>query len=153
MMRTACLFAIWTMACMVGAIVGFYFVADLADGVPGVFSRDNPSWGAIGFLAMFAPVAGAVAGLSWALFHRAGRRPGWPLYGLMALLVVGVSHMLVFGAIAIWGSENPLGDLVGAVIMFVIHGWLSVPVAFIGTALFVSWNRRREAAAAKVSAP
>jgi hypothetical protein len=30
--------------------------------------------------------------------------------------------------------------------MFLVHGWLSVPVAFIGTALFAIWNRRRASA-------
>ena len=95
---------------------------------------------------MFAPVAGLVAGFLWLAFHHNGHRPGWLLYALLALLVVLISHMLVFGGIGVWGSQDPLRDLVGVALMFVIHGWLSVPVAFIGTALFVIWNRRQAAA-------
>ena len=143
MNRTALYFALWTMTCMVSAIVAFYVAADLADGSKNVFSAENPSWAAMGFMIMFAPVAGAVAGLLWAAFHRGGGRRRWITYALIALLVVGISHMLVFGTIGVWGSDNPLRDLVGAAILFVIHGWLSVPVAFLGTALFVHWARRR----------
>ena len=130
----------------IAAIVTFYIAADFAGGEKDVFSKDNPSWGAIGCLAMFAPVAGVVAGLLWALFHRNGRKPGWLLYGVLALLVVLVSHMLVFGGIGAWGSSDLLRDLLGAAVMFILHGWLSVPVAFAGTALFVLWNKRRTVA-------
>jgi hypothetical protein len=143
MNRTAIYFGAWTMACMVTTIVAFYLAADLADGTKNVFSPGNPTWGAIGVLIMFAPVAGVVAGLVWAAFHRGNARRRWITYALIALLVVGISHMLVFGTIATWESEDVLRDLLGAMILFVIHGWLSVPVAFAGTALFVRWARRR----------
>ena len=156
MNRTAILFGLWTILCMVLAIVGFFAIADLADadeGYKGVFSLDNPSWRAIGFLSSFAPVAGIVAGLLWALFHRHGRSPGWLSYALLAGLVVVVSHMLVFGGIGAIGSDAPFRDLVGAMFMFVVHGWLSVPVAFAGTAIFVLWNRHRALPKAAPSAP
>jgi hypothetical protein len=143
MNRTAIYFGAWTMACMVTAIVAFYIAADLVDGAKNVFSTDNPSWGAMGFLVMFSPVAGVVAGLVWAAFHRGNARRRWITYALIALLVVGISHMLVFGTMGVLGSDNLLRDLLGAMILFVIHGWLSVPVAFAGTALFVHWARRR----------
>lgn len=137
MIRTSIYFALWTMICMIVAITGFFFVGALAD----MFSVDG--WKSVGFLSMFAPVAGLVAGLLWALFHREGYRPGWLLYALLALLVVGVGHMLVFGVIFNVPNFDPVSDLIGAAYMFIVHGWLSVPVAFIGTALFVVWNRRR----------
>jgi hypothetical protein len=146
MIRTACLFGLWTILCMVATIAAFYVTADIIDGERNILSLDNPTWGAVGFFAAFSPIAGAVAALLWALFHRGGGQPGWLGYALLALLVVGVSHMLVFGVIAGWGSPNPLRDILGAIFMFVIHGWLSMPVAFVGPALFVLWKRRRASA-------
>ena len=128
MIRTAILFALWTIACMAVAIIGFFLIADLIDGEKIVFSDESPSIRAIGFLLMFSPVAGIVAGLLWLLFHRRGHQPAWWGYVVLALLVVLISHTLV--------------GLVGALTMIVVHGWLSVPVALIGTALFVLGRRR-----------
>ena len=145
MIRTAVLFALWTIACMAVAIIGFFLIADLIDGEKIVFSDENPSIRAIGFLLMFSPVAGIVAGLLWLLFHRRGHQPAWWGYVLLALLVVLISHMLVFGAITFTGADDltdTLIGLVGALTMIVVHGWLSVPVAVIGTALFVLGRKR-----------
>ncbi len=146
MIRTSICFALWTITCMAIAIIGFFVVSDMIDGEKILFSDDNPSYRAVGFLLMFSPVAGIVAGLLWMLFHRRGHQPAWWGYVLLALLVVFISHMLVFGVIMISGAEgltDTLIGLVGALTMLLVHGWLSVPVAVIGTALFVIWNRRR----------
>lgn len=143
MTRTAIYYGIWTVLCMVTTIVAFYVAADLIDGEKNFLNSDNPSWSAIGFLAAFSPIAGIVAALIWAFFHRDGRHPRWWIYVLIALLVIAFSHMLVFGLIGAWESQDLLRDLIGGAIMFMIHGWLSVPVAFLGTALFVLWKRRR----------
>lgn len=132
---------------MTVAIAGFFVVADLSDGDPSLFSKDNPSWSAVGFLMQFSPVAGIVAGLLWAAFHRGGRRPAWWGYALLALLVVLISHFVVFGTAMLLDSTNIVRDLMAASFFFVFHGWLSVPVAFVGTALFVWWNRRRQSRA------
>jgi hypothetical protein len=145
MIRTAILFAIWTIVCMAIAIVGFFAISDLIDGEKILFSDDNPSIRAAGFLLMFSPVAGIVAGLLWMLFHRKEHRPSWWGYVLLALLVVLISHMLVFGVIMISGADgltDTLVGLVGALTMLLVHGWLSVPVAIIGTALFVLGRRK-----------
>lgn len=145
MIRTSICFALWTIACMAIAIIGFFVVSDLIDGEKILFSDDNPSYRAVGFLLMFSPVAGIVAGLLWMLFHRRGHQPAWWGYVLLALLVVLISHMLVFGVIMISGAEgltDTLIGLVGALTMLLVHGWLSVPVAVIGTALFVNLKRR-----------
>ena len=146
MIRTAILFGIWAALCMAATIAGFFIVSDAWDG-GGLALVDKDSLRAIAFLSMFSPVAGIVAGLMWALFHRKGYAPGWLAYALLALLVVLVSNMLVFGGMFAIGSDDPLRDFVGAAFGFVIHGWLSVPVAFLGTALFVLWTRRRKAGA------
>ena len=139
MIRTSIYFAIWTMICMVGTIVVFYFGVGLSDG-PGITKKDLES---VGFLSMFTPVAGIIAGLLWALFHREGHRPGWMLYALLALLVVGISHVMVFGGLNI-GDLTDLQDFAAILAFsFLVHGWLSVPVALAGTVLFVIWNRRR----------
>ena len=143
MIRTSIYFGIWTVLCMVTTIVAFYVAADLIDGEKNLLSPDNPSWSAIGFLAAFSPIAGIVAAVVWAFFHRGGRTPEWWIYVLIALLVIGISHMLVFGLIGAWESQDLLRDLIGAAIMFMIHGWLSVSVAFLGTAVFILLKRRR----------
>jgi len=61
-------------------------------------------------------------------------------------VVVVVSHVLVFGSL---NSTNWIDDFPGSValltILFLLHGWLSVPVALLGTAMFVLWQRRHEA--------
>jgi hypothetical protein len=150
MIRTAIYFGLWTIACMIVTIGGFFLIGDLADpydSLKQVFSRDNPSWPAAGFLMMFSPVAGVVATLLWMFFHRGGRQPGWLIYGLIALLVIFISHMVVFGGMFSIGSERPLETFVGTIVIFAVHGWLSVPIAILGTALFVLWNRRRTAIA------
>ena len=140
MIRTSIYFALWTIACMAVAIIGFFLISDVIDGEKIVFSDENPSIRAIGFLLMFSPVAGIVAGLLWLLFHRRAHQPAWWGYVVLALLVVLISHTLVFGAVAVTGADDltdTLMGLVGALTMIVVHGWLSVPVAIIGTALFV----------------
>ena len=145
MIRTAILFALWTILFMAVAIVGFFVISDIVDGEKIVLSAENPSIRAAGFLLMFSPVAGIVAGLLWLVFHRKGHQPAWWSYVLLALLVVVISHMLVFGAMMVTGADDltdTLIGLVGAMTMLIVHGWLSVPVAVIGTSAFVILKRR-----------
>ena len=140
MMRTAIYFGLWATLCMALAITGFFSVI----GEP--WKKDDTSRNLIAFFAMFSPVAGVVAGPGWALLHRYRPRPAWWGYALLAIGVVVVSHLLVFGGLNLgwwWPDLLGLATIVG--LMFLFHGWLSVPVALAATALFVVWNRRRAA--------
>lgn len=131
---------------MAAAITAFYVLSDALDG-NSLSMAESGSLRAIAFLSMFSPVAGIVAAAMWWLFHRNGRTPGWFGYALLSLLVVFVSHVLVFGSMVLVSSDDLLRDLIGAAALFLIHGWLSVPVALLGTAVFVRWVRRRNAPA------
>ena len=42
MIRTSIYFALWTIACMAVAIIGFFLISDVIDGEKIVFSDENP---------------------------------------------------------------------------------------------------------------
>lgn len=145
MIRTAIYFGLWAALCMVAAILGFFLLIDLMNSEAwklGRLTRDTLQPAA--FLSLFALPAGVIAALGWWLLHRKDRRPRWWAYGLLAVAVVIVSHYLIFGALALssW-SGDLLTELEALTMMLMFHVWLSLPVALIGTALFVRWNRRR----------
>jgi len=132
---------------MAVTIAGFFLVSDRLGPTDLHAPRiDAASLRTIAFFWLFTIPAGVAAAACWMLFHRKGRRPGWPGYALLALVVVVVSHVLVFGSL---NSTNWIDDFPGSValltILFLLHGWLSVPVALLGTAMFVLWQRRHEA--------
>ncbi len=140
MIRTAILFGLWAAICMALAIAGFFSVI----GEP--WRKDDTSLNLIAFFGVFSPVAGIVAGARGALLHRYVPQPPWWTYGGLAIAVILVSHLLVFGGLNIgwwWPDLLGLATIVGLTFMF--HAWLSLPVALIGTTLFVAWNRRRAA--------
>jgi hypothetical protein len=145
MTRTATLFGAWAALCMALALVGFFALAEAGanDAFRGtMFEGSSPALRAIAFLLPFCIPTGIVAGLGWALFHRDGRHPGWVGYALLALLVVVVSHVLIFGVASITTGETNLGELLhGMGFMLLLHGWLSFPMALLGTLAFVAWVR------------
>jgi hypothetical protein len=147
MNRVAVLYGIWAALCMAVMLAGFFAVLPLAsdDALRGsMFDGPNATMRAVAFLLPFCIPAGIVAGLGWALFHLGGRKPSWLGYGLLALLVVVVSHFLVFGVASIVTGEMNFGALIdGLTFILVLHGWLSFPMALLGTAVFVAWNRAR----------
>jgi hypothetical protein len=130
---------------MAVAITGFIGIADLGadDAFRGsMFDGPRPALHAIAFLLPFCIPAGIIAGLGWALFHRDGREPGWAGYCLLALLVVLVSHVLIFSTASISTQETDPAELIyGLGFMLLLHCWLSVPMALLGTAVFVLWSR------------
>jgi hypothetical protein len=145
MTRAAFHYGLWTAFCMAIAILGFFAIADLsADHAfrGTMFDGPAPFISAIAFLLPFCIPAGIVACLGWAIFHRDGRDPGWLGYGLLALVVVVASHVLIFGTASIATGETNVSQLMsGMAFMFLLHGWLSVPSALLGTAAFVLWER------------
>lgn len=140
--RTAFYFGVWTAFCaLIVTLICFaifYWIH------PFYF----PRW--LDDIREFGPRCipdGILAGVGWWLLHRGGRQPDWLVYGLFALAVVLVSHMLFYaipyvlaapGNIAVRERES--------LVSFLFHGWLSVPVVLFGTSLFVARNRRRLAA-------
>ena len=140
MIRTVLYFGLWATLCMALAITAL-FVA--FGGIPRTVDDVRQTIPIITFFAVFSPVAGIVAGPGWLLLHRKVSRPTWWGYALLALGIVVVSHVLVFGGLNIGWWWPDLPDWAGMMaIIFVMHGWLSVPVALAGTALFVLWDRR-----------
>ncbi len=137
MNRAAIYFGLWATLCMALAIAGFFSVI----GEP--WKKDDTSRNLIAFFAVFSPVAGVVAGLGWELLHRYRARPAWWAYALLAIGIIIVSHVLVFGGLNLgWWWPDLMGFTTMLGILFMMHGWLSVPVALIGTALFVLWAHR-----------
>ena len=147
MNRSALYYGLWAALCMAVAVAAFLAIASLGaeDAFRGsMFDGPNPALRATAFLLPFCIPAGIVAGLGWALFHRQRRAPGWPGYCLLALLVVVVSHVLIFGTASITTGETDLAELLyGLTFLFILHGWFSVPMALLGTSVFVLWNRHR----------
>ncbi len=145
MNRTALCFAVWAALCMALAIVGFFAIVHLGsnDVFRGtMFEGPHPALRAVTFLLPFCIPTGIVAGLGWAVFHRQGHTPGWLGYGLLALGVVVLSHVLIFGMASIAAGETSAAELIeGLGFMLLLHGWLSVPMALLGTAAFVAWSR------------
>ncbi len=144
MIRNAIYFGLWAIFCMALAIAGF-FVA--FGGLPHTINGVRETVPIITDFAIFSPVAGVMAAVGWWLLHRTIAHPIWWGYALLAIGVVVVSHLLVFGSLGIGWFWPHLSDF--AVILgleFMMHGWLSVPVALVATALFVLWNHRRAAA-------
>jgi hypothetical protein len=147
MNRTSFYYGLWAAICMALALAGFFILAGLGsdDAFRGsMFDGPNPTVRAVAFLLPFCIPAGIIAGLSWALFHLGGREPGWLGYSLLALLVVVISHILIFGVASIsTGEANNVPELIyGLGFMLLLHGWLSFPMALLGTAAFVLWSRR-----------
>ena len=151
MNRTALYFGLWAALCMAVAIVTFFIIADMGSGETfrdTMFDGPAPSVRPILFLLPFCVPAAIVAGLGWAILHRKGHRPGWLGYGLLAVLVVVLSHIVVFGTIALTADAGDrLQALSGIGFIFMVHGWVSVPMALLGTFVFVLWTRRHRAVA------
>ena len=147
MNKTALYFGLWAAFCMALAVTGFFAIVDLGaeDAFrDSMFDGPNPGVRAISFLLPFCIPAGIVAGLGWALAHRGGREPGWVGYGLLALLIVAASHLLIFGTASVTAGEIDIVELAyGLAFMFLLHGWITVPVALFGTAIFVLWDRQQ----------
>lgn len=145
MNRTAVLYGLWAALCMAIAILAFFAIVDLgsSDAFRGsMFEGPAPTLRAIAFLLPFCIPAGIVAGIGWAAFHRGGREPGWLGYSLLALLVVVASHVLIVSTASITTGETNAGELLhGLGFMLLLHGWLSLPMALLGTGLFVLWSR------------
>lgn len=142
MRRTAVYFGLWTAFCMLMSTATMFTVIDLWLGP--TFSGLHRTLSTVGNVAPFCVPVGIVAGMGWWLLHRQGRQPDWPGYALFALAVVLVNHVLFFGFWMV--LLFPAGFVAMAkelVVAFVLHGWLTVPVAFLGTYLFVRWNGRR----------
>ena len=144
MNRTALFYGIWAALCMAIALVGFFAIVHLGSGDAfrgSMFDGPRPAMRAIGFLLPFSIPTGIVAGLGWAMFHRGGRKPGWLGCSLLALLVVVVSHVLIFGVASITTGETNIAELIhGLWFMLLLHGWLTFPMALLGTAAFVAWS-------------
>jgi hypothetical protein len=142
MTRTAVYFGLWTAFCMLMSTVAMFTIIDLwlsptSDGLRQMLST-------VSNVAPFCVPAGAVAGIGWWLLHLQGAQPGWRRYGLFAFAVVLVNHLLIFGFWLV--LLFPAGFVAMArelAVAFVLHGWISVPVALVGTYLFVAWNKRR----------
>ena len=149
MNRTALSYGVWAALCMAAALIGFFAIVNLGSGDAfrgSMFDGPDPAIRAATFLLPFCIPAGIVAGLGWAVFHRAGRRPGWLGYSLLALLVVVVSHVLVFGVASITTGETGVAELVhGLWFLLLLHGWLTFPMALLGTAAFVAWSNYAKA--------
>jgi hypothetical protein len=149
MNRNAVFFGIWAALCMAAAIVGFFAIVGLGSGDffrGSMFDGPHPAMRAIAFLLPFCIPTGIVACLGWAIFHRGGHRPGWPGYGLLALAVVVLSHLLIFGVASVSTGETDLVELArGLGFMLLLHGWLTVPTALLGTATFVAWSHHAPA--------
>ncbi len=144
MNRTALFYGIWAALCMAIALVGFFAIANLGSGDAfrgSMFDGPRPAMRAITFLLPFSIPTGIVAGLGWVMFHRGDHKPGWLGYSLLALLVVVVSHVLIFGVSSITTGETNIAELFhGLWFMLLLHGWLTFPMALLGTAAFVAWS-------------
>ena len=144
MRRTAVYFGLWTALCMLIAIVTMITIINLLFGstlhtLRRALSNIPESW-------PFCVLAGIVAGVGWWLLHRRGSEPGWRGYALFALAVVLVNHVLIVSILQMmWNPDGYAFRPAELALEFVFHGWLTVPMALIGTFLFVRWNRRREA--------
>ena len=145
MNRTALFYGLWAALCMAIALVGFFAIVHLGSGDAfrgSMFDGPNPTMRALTFLLPFCIPTGIVAGLGWAMFHRGHRKPGWLGYSLLALLVVVVSHVLIFGVASITTGKTNIAELIhGLGFMLLLHGWLTFPMALLGTAAFVAWSR------------
>lgn len=144
MRRTAAYFGVWIALCMLVQIVVMFSVF-----FPRVFflpDRPNQWLFAVRYFGPYGVPVGIVAGIGWWLLHRGGRRPGWLVYVLFALAVVLVNHVLIVGFLQMLSSPGDFDALwFTLALTLVMHGWLTVPAAVVGTYLFVAWNRRRGA--------
>ncbi|MBS0548194.1 MAG: hypothetical protein JSR24_10605 [Proteobacteria bacterium] len=147
MNRTALYYGLWAAACTAAALVAFFIAADLESPLAfrdTMFEGFGRALEPILLLLLFCIPTGIVAGLAWAIAHRIDREPGWLAYAVLAVFVVVISHILVFGTISFPTSFAEIPEALWALsFLFLLHGWVTVPVALVGTALFVLWTRRR----------
>ena len=130
MIRTRTLYGVWAAVC-----------AGLA-GLPFVLPLDEIGGGAtVGYASTLVGTTGIIAACGWEIFHRRGRQPsGWG-YCLLAVLVVLVTHLLFFGAVAI-NSDDIAEGLMLLARPLILHAWFTIPIALLATFLFVVAQRR-----------
>jgi len=150
MNRTAIYFGLWAASCLLLTFVAVFGLLFL--------ETYSLSFESAGFTAVLVATTGVIAALGWALLHRKGRRAGWLGYFALAVGVVVVTHLVVASVVMIPGSSEQTdlgvaGLLAGLVLTIAIHGWITIPVALLGTGLFVLWNRRRSRRTAATEVP
>lgn len=149
MNRTAIYFGLWAATCLLlttAVVYALFFVQTTFLSLEGV-----------GVTALIALTTGLIAAVGWALLHRKGRRAGWLGHIALAIGVVLLTHLVVASVVLIPdGIREPNSSLAGAVaglfFTIVLHGWITIPAALLGTGLFVLWNRRRSGADAQAKA-
>lgn len=149
MNRTAIYFGLWAASCLLLTFVAVFGLLFL--------ETSSFSFESAGIMALLVTTTGVIAGLGWALLHRKGRRAGWLGHVALAIGVVVVTHLVVASVVMIPGSSEQTdlgvaGLLAGLVLTIAIHGWITIPVALLGTGLFVLWIRRRGHAEAETTA-
>lgn len=136
-MREAIYFGLWAAACVIIAAAAFFGLL--------AYTVDGALFSGVSKFVLIAMPTGAVAGLGWFALHRGGRRPNWLGYTLLAVGTVFVSHILIASVLLFpmgQAKTSSIDYVVNVVLTILYHGWLTVPVALIGTALFV-WARRK----------
>ncbi len=137
MIRDAIFFGLWAAFCvLLTAVVFFGLLA---------YAVDGSAFSSIGKFALMALPTGTVAALGWRLMHRGVHQPNWLGYVVLAVGTVVVSHIVIASVLLFprGGAKMDVIDYVAGVLLSILyHGWITVPVALAGTALFV-WIRRR----------
>jgi hypothetical protein len=142
--RTAIFFGFWAALCVLVALMVVIKVINLEPTeIPYTWSQ---TLSMAEEASPFCVPAGIAAGIGWWLLHRQDRQLGWRCYGLFAVGVVLVDHVLLIGPFVMLSPGTFVDKTKDLVATFVFHGWLTLPMALVGTYIFVAWNRRRLAA-------
>ena len=144
MMRIAIGYGAWS-AALAFATVAVAIALDVL-GNHSVDILGNPLFSLNAFLFLFFVTAFptfGVAILSWIVLHRRERHPGWIDYGFLAMGVVIATQLLIALLVAIWFQmATPLEFVRLNAWFLIVHGWYTMPIALVGTALFVWWLKR-----------
>jgi len=58
-----------------------------------------------------------------------------------ALTIAATAFVLIFGGASITTGETNVAELIhGLWFILLLHGWLTLPMALLGTAAFVAWS-------------
>lgn len=137
MIRDAIFFGLWAAFCVLLTALAFFGLL--------AYAGNRAAFDNISNFALMALPTGTIAGFGWRLMHRGVHQPNWLGYVVLAVGTVVVSHTVI-ASVLLFPTAPAKMDIInyaaGVLLSILYHGWITVLVALVGTALFV-WVRRR----------
>jgi len=131
----AACYGLWAGLC---AVASFAIIGALWMGI--LHSTRNTTFRDLIEFLPYAVSTAIVAALGWMIIHLRSRRPSLGAFIALAISIVIVVHLVLVSQASVHAPPGPF--FMPALILFLFHFWLTVPIAIGATGLFV-WCLRR----------